>query len=67
MSECPECGGTQWATASDGLGEVASVAAVCRGCGYLTTSWISISSTPPDHACDERCDHLGEWLDGGAR
>lgn len=23
--------------------------------------------TPPDHACDERCDHLGEWLGGGAR
>ena len=22
-------------------------------------------TTPPDHDCDDRCDHLGEWLGGG--
>ncbi|GAA1138808.1 hypothetical protein GCM10009606_18190 [Nocardioides aquiterrae] len=45
-SACPECGGTDWSTASDGLGSVASVAACCLGCGYLTASVVDLS-TPP--------------------
>lgn len=46
---CPECGGSDWVTASDGLGSVASVATVCIGCGYLTTSVVDVSM-PPDKA-----------------
>lgn len=40
---CPKCGGTTWSTASDGLGDVASVVAACVGCGYLTTSAVSLA------------------------
>lgn len=42
---CPGCGGTDWAAASDGLGDVASVAAVCAACGYLTTSVIALNGS----------------------
>lgn len=45
---CPECGGREWATASDGLGEVASVAATCVSCGYLTASVIDLGSDETD-------------------
>jgi predicted GIY-YIG superfamily endonuclease len=46
---CPRCGGNRWVTASDGLGAVASVAAACVSCGYLTASVVDLTSvTPPD-------------------
>lgn len=45
---CPACGGTSWATASDGLGTVASVASCCLGCGYFTVSVIDISHIAED-------------------
>ena len=44
---CPECGGTEWSTASDGLGPVASVAAACLSCGYLTTSVVDLGRVIP--------------------
>lgn len=43
---------------------------VCTGCDVAMCECSrdgDCAATPPDHACDERCDHLGEWLGGGAR
>lgn len=48
VAPCPECGGTDWVTASDGLGEVASVAAACVSCGYLTASVVDLTSVTPE-------------------
>lgn len=62
MSECPKCGGNEWVTHSDGLGDVASVAACCLTCGFLTARSIDLSTPRPwpenawltDLALDER-------------
>lgn len=42
---CPKCGGAEWVTSSDGLGDVASVASACVSCGYLTASFVDMSLT----------------------
>jgi len=46
---CPKCGDVRCAVASDGRGDVAAVAAVCVGCGYVTT-WVVDLSTDLEEA-----------------
>lgn len=58
MIECPKCGGSEWSTASDGLGSVTSVSVACIACGYLATAIADVASTAV-------CDHdWREFWDG---